>query len=363
MNKMLVSTYKEMKYTVSLGKIDQKEIAEIITNNYTSAAIITDKNVHKHYGDTLEKELKNNGFNVITIVLPSGERTKSLHTAKTIYKKLLDGGVQRRSVLVAFGGGMVIDTVGYIASTYMRGIPYINIATSLLAQADTAIGGKVAVNHPDGKNLIGAFYYPDHVFIDPRYLQTLSTRDMRSGFAEIIKTATISDKGLFEELEDIAEQVIKNKDVDKLTDILSKTVNLKLRLLEPDPFENDLRRVLNFGHTVGHAIEKVEAYRGIRHGEAVGVGMAIATTIAVNRGTSSIIGNRIINLIRSCGLSVTSKVDEKEVIKAMEVIRMIRNNSLNFVLPSNEIGKMDIVNNVTDQEIYNALKQLNESHK
>lgn len=359
MNNISVSINKKMNYTITIDKNIMNEIGEAMKGKYTSAALITDKNVFKYYGKAIESILIESGLSVKVIVLSPGDKTKSLHTAQKIYRELLSAEIQRKSVLVALGGGVIIDTVGYIAATYMRGIPYVNIATSLIAQSDTAIGGKVAVNHSFGKNLIGAFHFPDHVFIDPQFLISLSLRDMRSGMAEIIKTAVISDVSLFEKLEKTVVKVINKRDVNALTEILKDTVKLKLKLLETDPFENDLRRVLNFGHTIGHAIEKVEAYRGIRHGEAVAVGMAIATQISINRGITKNAGNRIIDLIKKCNLPITSKAQINDVMNAMNVIKMIRNANLNYVIPTDTIGEMLIINDLDDNEIVAAFDCLN----
>ena len=359
MNSISVSINKKIDYTITIQHNIMDEINKIMKGKYTSAALITDQNVYNHYGKAIEKVLSESGLSVKVIVIAPGDKSKSLYTTQKIYKELLSAKIQRRSVLIALGGGVIIDTVGYIAATYMRGIPYVNIATSLIAQSDTAIGGKVAVNHPAGKNLIGAFYFPDHVFIDPQFLLSLSPRDMRSGMAEIIKTAVISDVRLFEELEKTAVKAITKKDMSILTRILKETVQLKLKLLEPDPFEVDLRRILNFGHTVGHAIEKVESYRGIRHGEAVAVGMAVASQISINRGIAKEAGERIINLIRKCGLPITTKVAIEEVINAMQIIKMIRNSKLNYVIPTNTIGEMLIINDLEEKEIAAAFYSIN----
>jgi len=324
----------------------------------SSVIVITDKNVSKLYGDVIFSSLTKAGLTVNIIVLPVGERTKSLYTAQNLYKQLLELQTRRRSVLLAFGGGMIIDTVGFVAATYMRGIPYINVPTSLLAQVDSSIGGKVAVNHPAGKNLVGAFYHPNKVYTDPSLLKTLSLRDIRSGMAEVIKIAIIADSNLFDFIEKNVTNILK-KDIDTLEKIISKASKLKVELLKPDPYEMNLKRPLNFGHTVGHAVEKEEAYRRIRHGEAVAIGMAVATKISLRRGIcNSVIAERIIGILRQIGLPIYSRITADRIYQAMSIIKMIRDGNIYFVLPCSNLGQVVIVNDIEETEVIDALNEL-----
>lgn len=355
---------------VRVPKMDQYDI--VICNNVmsqigleileeygpVSVVVITDTNVSKLYGEEIRTSFTKAGIPVDMIVLPSGERTKSLSTAKKLYKQLLELGTRRRSILVSFGGGVIMDTIGFVAATYMRGIPYINVPTSLLAQVDSAIGGKVAVNHPQGKNLVGAFYHPNKVYSDPTVLKTLSLRDIRCGMAEVIKTAIIADEDLFEFVENNVTDILK-KDIKVLEEIVLKTSALKVKLLKPDPYEKNLKRPLNFGHTIGHAVEKEEAYRRIRHGEAVAVGMAVATQIAIKKGICSLnAGNRIIDLLKRMGLPTFSRVPSERIWQAISIIKMIRDGNLYFVLPSETLGEVVITNDVTEAEIIDAVNLL-----
>lgn len=323
-----------------------------------SAVVISDRNVWTMHGDKVAASLGEAGIPVDVIVLPAGERTKSLHTANKVYRQLLDLRARRRTVLIAFGGGMVIDTVGFIAATYLRGVPYINVPTSLLAQVDSAIGGKVAVNHPAGKNLVGAFHHPSFVYTDPSVLLTSSDRDLRSGMAEVVKTAVIADEALFGTIERGVSAILA-RDTETLAVIINRTSLLKVELLSGDPYEADLRRPLNFGHTVGHAVEKEEGYGRMRHGEAVAVGMAVAARIAVDKGVCpAATGERIVALIRALGLPVWTRVPVERIWEAVTVIRMVRDGHLHYVLPGRRLGEVVMTNDIDASDIARALAAL-----
>lgn len=232
--------------------------------------VITDRNVNRYWG----KEIKALGLPVY--VIPPGERSKSLKMAERIYKALLRFGLDRQSFLVAFGGGVVGDLTGYVAATYMRGISYIQIPTTLMAQVDSSIGGKTGVNLPEGKNLVGCFWQPEAVFIDIKFLNTLPKRELKNGLAEVIKYGIIKDKKLFEYL---------GKKKFNWKFIISRCARIKADIVRRDERETKgLRTILNYGHTIGHAIETSNKYKGITHGEAVAIGMKLAARISNKLG-------------------------------------------------------------------------------
>jgi len=293
------------------------------------------------------------------MVVPAGERSKSLQTACRLLDRLAESDVGRRDVLLAVGGGVVTDVAGWVASTYMRGIPYVNAPTNLLAQVDAAIGGKVGVDHGIAKNLIGAFYEPKAVVSCVSYLATLDSRQLRAGLAEVVKKAVIASPQLFGFVEENLGSVLA-LDLSCLQTLVHAASAIKCALVERDPYEADLRRTLNFGHTVGHAVETATGYGPVLHGEAVALGMAVATRLAVARDLLELkAASRIVNLLAAAGLptvpddlSLVPSADH--VIAALAKIRQIRAGSLRFVLPTG-IGSALIADDVTADEIRAAL--------
>jgi 3-dehydroquinate synthase len=251
--------------------------------------IITNSLVNCLYGVKLLSSLKKGGFNpdlIDLIEVPDGEKYKSLSTAKYLYDELLKRKADRTTTLIALGGGVIGDLTGFVAATYMRGLPLVHIPTTLLAQVDSSIGGKVAVDHPLAKNIIGNFYQPMAVYTDPEVLQTLSDKDIKNGIVEAIKIAIIKSPAFFKWLEKNIDQLI-NKHRDLLCKLVKEAVSLKVDIVLKDPRERGLRKVLNFGHSIGHALEAGAEYRDLSHGEAVALGMLIETKIARNRGICS----------------------------------------------------------------------------
>jgi 3-dehydroquinate synthase len=246
-------------------------------------AIVTDEVVDKIHAERIEASLAGNGMRIHKAVIPPGEQSKSLPTAIRLLDWLAHIDIRRRDVLLAIGGGVVIDTVGWAASVYMRGIPYINAPTTLIGQVDAAVGGKVGVDHDIAKNLIGGFYAPRAVVSCAGWLTTLDPRQIRSGLAEVIKLAVICSPELFNFIEERLPQLLA-LDVPSLQKLVHASSAIKCVLVERDPYETDLRRTLNFGHTVGHALETVTGYGPVLHGEAVGYGMAVAVRVAAARG-------------------------------------------------------------------------------
>ncbi|GAA0729770.1 3-dehydroquinate synthase [Dactylosporangium roseum] len=279
--------------------------------------------------------------------LRGGEAAKSLETWRAILEWLAAEGAARRDIVVAVGGGTISDVVGYAASAYLRGVPYVNVPTTLLAQADGAIGGKVAINLPGAKNAIGGFHHPTHVVCDVSTLATLPVSYLREGFAEIVKVAVAEAGGeLFEHL----ERGIGGADTysaAELAAIVRHSVQIKLDLLRDDPFEKNLRRILNFGHTVAHSLESATGYVAASHGSAVAIGLATACRYGVAAGlTPTSLSERIHCLLDRFGLPTSVEPEAcDDVIKFLDGIRRARGGNLLYVVPRG-IGDFIILDNV-----------------
>lgn len=245
-------------------------------------ALITNAKVWDFYGSQVTESLDVEGIGYELILVPDGEHAKSLDVAERIYGELIEKGFERKDAVIALGGGVVGDLAGFIASTYERGIAYVQVPTTLLAQVDSSVGGKVAVNHPLGKNMIGTFYQPSFVYIDVTTLKTLSERDFAGGMAEVIKYAFIKGEPLLSLLQERREDIMA-RNVDILSEIVTISCSIKAGIVEADERDLGLRAVLNYGHTLGHAIESVSGYK-YTHGEAVAVGMVFAATLSEKMG-------------------------------------------------------------------------------
>ena len=292
------------------------------------------------------------------ILLPDGERFKNLQTVGRIYDALIRARADRASAIVAVGGGVLGDTAGFAAATYLRGIPIVQVPTTLLAQVDSAIGGKVGVNHPLGKNLIGAFHPPAAVVIDPLLLGTLPRREFRAGLYEVIKYGLIASEPLFRRVADTLPALFK-RDPDALMPIVSESCRIKAAIVEQDEHETGIRRTLNLGHTAGHALEAVTRYRRFRHGEAVAYGMLVAAEIAVARGTMPAADReRLAALIAKMGpLPAIADVPIDEILEAITHDKKIVAGQLHYVLPR-DLGTCEVVADVTKTEIERALRAL-----
>ncbi|MEL7567500.1 MAG: 3-dehydroquinate synthase [Dehalobacterium sp.] len=317
-----------------------KEISELGLKG--KILIVTNTVVGPLYEEFVSQKLKDQGFSVQTIVLPDGENYKSLDIAARIYDSAIEFGLDRYSSILALGGGVIGDMAGFAAATYMRGINFIQVPTTLLAQVDASVGGKVAVNHPRGKNIIGAFYQPRLVLNDVNTLQTLDPREKRSGFAEVIKYGVISDKNFFSYLEEHPfSDYINDKEYWK--DIIEKSCAIKAQVVSQDELEHGLRAVLNFGHTIGHGLEAATSYRLYRHGEAVALGMVGAAFIAREMGLlSSREAKRIKELIAMSGLPVCfSEISWEELWFHIQADKKAQDGNINFILPTS-IGSVVI---------------------
>src|SRR5213083_2559105 len=281
-------------------------------------ALLTDPAIKALYGEIVARSLAGAGFEVTTVLLPEGERAKTLEVAAQTWDRLLEAGLDRGSTVVALGGGAVGDLAGFAAATYMRGVNFVQMPTTLLAQVDASIGGKTAIDHPRAKNLIGAFYQPRLVLADTSTLLTLPERELRSGLAEVIKHGIVLDAAYFDEVERDAAALIRRDPV-TLERIVAGSCRLKGSVVERDEQEAELRHVLNYGHTIGHAIEAVTGYQRFAHGEAVSLGIAAEAGIAERLGLAKPeVRARQIRLLEAVGLPVRSVGETPErVVEAL----------------------------------------------
>jgi len=296
------------------------------------ALILTNPTIGTLYGEAARASLEEAGFETTVIEIPDGEGEKSLERAAFLYRELLRHRMDRRSPFFALGGGVIGDLGGFVAATFMRGIPLIQIPTSLVAQVDASIGGKVAVNLPEGKNLIGAFYQPLLVLADVGFLRTLPERELKAGLAEVVKYGVIADPGLFRYLELNLEAILA-RDQEALTEIVLTSCRIKAGIVAEDEREEGRRVILNFGHTVGHAIEALTGYTRFRHGEAVAIGMLAAAMLSFQRGLCREKDlQRIRDLLARIGLPTALPVPPGEIITAILYDKKVRETVPRLVL-------------------------------
>ena len=309
------------------------------------AVIITDPTVKNLYGISLRQSLTGNGIKTALLEVPEGEEYKSLDTAGRLYHELTEFGAERLTPVLALGGGVIGDVAGFVAATYMRGIPLVQLPTTLLAQVDSSIGGKVAINHGQLKNEIGAFYQPRIVIADITTLQTLPLTELTSGLGEVIKYAIIKDGDFFTYLEEHLDQ-IRALDERTLEYIVTVSARIKAEVVEKDEKDLGLRNILNFGHTIGHAIESVSEFR-ISHGQAVAIGMMAASSIAGEIGVlenTSVV--RIRKLLRRAGLMTKMpKVELSKILETMTHDKKVAGGKIRFVLPR-AIGEVFMTDDV-----------------
>jgi len=316
--------------------------------------IITDATVKKLYGDTLKQSLTDSGFKVLLLEIPEGEEQKSLETAGRLYYELTDFYIERTTPIIALGGGVIGDLTGFVAATYLRGVPLIQIPTTLLAQLDSSIGGKVAVNHGLLKNKIGAFYQPRLVISDIDILKTLTAGDLSDGLAEAIKYGVIRDEGFFTYIEENLNR-IKSLDAEALETIVFRSAKIKAEVVEKDERDFGIRNILNYGHTIGHAVESVSDFK-VQHGEAVAVGMLAAARISNKLDMlSKNEVNRLKEVIAGAGLPTQIPTFQLEkIIQAMKHDKKIMQGKIRFVLPKT-IGEVLITEEVSPSIIEQVL--------
>lgn len=349
-------------YTIQVVRSIEAMIERLVTvTRGCPLAIVTEENVEALYAADLLSALSNAGVPCSLRSIPPGEASKSLAQAERLYDWLADSSMGRLDCLVAFGGGVINDLGGYVAATYMRGVPYVNLPTTLLAQVDGAMGGKVATNHSTAKNLIGAFCQPAGVISNVSFLASLERRDLAAGLAESIKKAIIASPPYWQFIEANADAIMGG-DLDALEQLVRAAAKIKSALVERDPYEEDLRRPLNFGHTVGHPLETATGYGPLRHGEAVAFGMVVESRIAANRGLLAAEDlERIIALLSRVGLPASAAqlpvaVDGDAMVAAMSKVKLIRAGSLRYVLPVC-LGETEIADDVSSSELRQALAE------
>jgi 3-dehydroquinate synthase len=305
-------------------------------------AVISDTHVAPLYGREVLDSLKNSGFDPVQITVPAGETAKSLATVQKCYEALATHRLERKSFIVALGGGVVGDLAGFIAATYLRGIPFVQVPTTLLAQVDSSVGGKTGVNLKAGKNLVGAFYQPRMVMCDLVTLKTLPKREFIAGLSEVIKYGIIYDPKLFAQLERQLLQLLK-LDLKHLAQVIARCCEIKAEVVGQDETESGLRAILNFGHTIGHAIEAITNYKKYLHGEALAIGQIAATKISeqlLGCPTKDVL--RITRLIQQTGLPTQIKLNPKQTARlfaAMQLDKKVSAGEIKFVL-AEKIGKV-----------------------
>jgi 3-dehydroquinate synthase len=324
----------------------------------TKCAIISDTNVAPRYAKKAAASLRQSGFEPVLITVPAGENSKRLAVVQTCYDQLAKHRLERKSFIIALGGGVIGDLAGFVAATYLRGIAFVQVPTTLLAQVDSSVGGKVGVNLKAGKNLVGAFYQPRVVLCDLKTLATLPERQFRSGLAEVIKYGIIYDSAFFERLERDLKRILK-RDPETLAEIVARCCEIKSDVVRQDETENGLRAILNFGHTIGHAIEAISGYGKYLHGEAIAIGqMAAARLSAKVLGLPEDDVKRIESLFREAGLPTARKwsaAQQTRLLSAMQLDKKVSCGEIKFVL-ARRIGEVEIGQKVAPGFVQSVLQ-------
>ncbi|MFA4966810.1 MAG: 3-dehydroquinate synthase [Candidatus Margulisiibacteriota bacterium] len=344
---------KDRSYSLIIGSGILSDIKKYIGKlNKTQVVIISDHTVGGLYGKWIKNNLKNS--NAFLLELPPGEKHKTLSAAAATYDKLIDLKINRDALIIALGGGVIGDLAGFVASTYMRGVDLIHIPTTLLAMVDASIGGKTAVDHHKGKNLIGAFYQPKMVLIDIDVLATLPPKELKNGLAEAVKYGVIKDPAIFKMLE--GNPKVTPAFWQKLIYLCAK---IKAEVVSKDEREmSGYRMILNFGHTIGHAVESLTGYKAFSHGEAVAFGMVAASLIArkiklIDQKTYE----RIKEMVTRLKLPVKAKVSAAKILRSIKLDKKARSGKVRFVLPVS-IGRVTVRENVPENIIKKALLEL-----
>ncbi|OPZ74857.1 MAG: 3-dehydroquinate synthase [Firmicutes bacterium ADurb.Bin456] len=348
----------ERSYPIYIGEGLLEKTGELIKSSISGKTILIVSNspVFHLYGEIVEASLKRHGFQVVTGIVGAGEEHKNLATAEKLYDLAFASGLDRRCALCALGGGVVGDVAGFVAATYLRGVPLVQLPTTLLAQVDSSVGGKVAVNHPGGKNIIGSFYQPKLVLVDTAAIKTLPPREIKSGLAEIIKYGVIWNPLFHTWLEKNISGLLAGRP-EALALAVQESCRIKASVVEQDETEQGLRAILNFGHTLGHAVETLTRFRVFNHGEAVGLGMSFAARLAANLGLlPAQESERITALIRRGGLPVEVPPDlpADALVAAMKQDKKAFAGSLTMVLPV-AIGRVEVVREVPEDAVRKLL--------
>lgn len=345
--------YVESKLLSKVGLLAKKH------NLGRKVALVTDVNVAKYYREEVENGLEKHQFQVLGFIIPGGEESKSLKIADYLYEKLIESGFDRNSVIISLGGGVVGDLAGFVAATYMRGIDFVQIPTTLLAQTDSSVGGKVGINHQLGKNLIGAFHQPKFVLIDSDVLKTLPQRELWAGMAEVVKYGLIFDAEFFQFVRENLNDLIMLKNTEDVEMIIEHCCGIKAHIVQNDERESGLRRILNFGHTVGHALEALTEYSVFRHGEAVVLGMRTMAWLShkmklLNKADFTVIDEVLHRMQVPDELPDFSP---RQILNKMYKDKKVADGVLNVVLLDG-IGSSVVRNDVTEKMLLSALEYL-----
>lgn len=333
---------KPASYPIRIGRGLLGALPDELSREFPASTyiVLTDTCIQPLFGNALREGLERRGRQTLLVALPPGEPSKTRESKAAIEDRMLEAGMGRDSVLLALGGGVVGDLGGFVAATYCRGIPFFQIPTTLLAMVDSSIGGKTGVDHPAAKNWIGAYHQPSGVIMDIGTLKSLPDRQLRCGLAEVVKTGIIADPGLFRLLESRGKRVLE-RDEDLLVRIVERCCRVKSAIVRKDERESGLREILNFGHTIGHALEKVSGYR-IPHGEAVAIGMILECRVAVEMGRlSAEAARRTGKLLEGLGLPVAipPEIDLDALQAATRLDKKAREGKARYVLPE-AIGRV-----------------------
>lgn len=335
-------------YDICIGQNILNELKDYLPDisSGKKIAIITNPKLGRLYGDGLYQQLKRAGFMPVVIELPAGEKYKTLKSVSNIYDVLTREKFERNSAVFALGGGVIGDIAGFVAATYLRGVPYLQIPTSLLAQVDSSIGGKTGVNHPLGKNLIGAFYQPVLVWVDVGVLKTLPRRELIAGMAEVVKYGVIADERFFSFIEDNYNKIL-SLEQGSLIHMVERSCQIKAMVVSSDEREKGLRAILNFGHTIGHAVETLTDYKRYKHGEAVAMGMVCAARLAFLTGVcNQDVHKRIARLCSLIGLRTSiPQVEFTALWDILQRDKKVINEKVRFILPV-RLGEVKIIEDV-----------------
>ncbi len=350
-------------YEILIGHGIMDRLASIIKlgNHVDRCVMVADSQVYPLYGEVVREKIGEAGIPVSVIEIPAGEASKSMDTVLDVVRQLIALNMSRKSLLIALGGGVVGDVTGFVASIYMRSIPYIQVPTTLLAQVDSSVGGKTGVDLPEGKNLLGTFYQPAAVFIELSFLETLSDSDFRSGLAEIIKYGIIRDQDMFVLLEQEREAIEKRQPA-LIKNLVERSCKTKVDIVEMDEREGGLRRILNFGHTLGHALEAVSDYK-LSHGQAVATGMVAAAKISHKLNfLDEASCQRIINVIKQYGLpiNVPAAFDGEKILSFLATDKKAVAGKPHFVLVK-KIGSPFVTADVPSGIVTDVIEELTAS--
>ena len=363
MNDLLASIIKSTQgdYPIFVGNNFKKDLAKFIKNKYAPRRIfvISDSKVFASEAISLINELENSDIKCESLSIDINETKKNLNTCTSIYDWLLSAGSERNSILISIGGGVTTDLVGFVASSWLRGLNVIHFPTSLAAMVDASIGGKTGVNFKHGKNLIGAFKQPLLIAMDTSSLETLKERELNSGWAEAIKHAFLFDKELLKKFQMQSRDIISKKDP-VFTEIIKRSVQIKAEIVSKDEFEKDNDRIkLNFGHTIGHSLEGLTKYGKLLHGEAVSIGMVVAANISKNlKLISNDIKDEIISTLNRYSLptNITKGIDIKDLFNNTKNDKKVKNGKINWVLLK-DIGNPIIKDDVPDAIVMDSIKE------